>query len=161
MRRPKHRGFSLIELLIVVAIILVIAAIAIPNFLRSRMAANQASAAQSLRIINSAETTYSSTWGIGYSNTLAALAPPTGGSLASPTAADLLDNILAAGNKSGYNFVYTPGSPDAQGHYYGYTLNANPANPGMSGISYYFTDQTYVIRSNGAATASASDSPIS
>src|SRR5712692_11953358 len=98
--KTNLRGFSLIELLVVVAIILVIAAIAIPNFLRSRMAANQASAAQSLRILNSAETTYSSTWGIGYSTTLAALAPPTGSNPASTTAADLVDNVLAGGTKS-------------------------------------------------------------
>ena len=159
--KTNLRGFSLIELLIVVAIILVIMAIAIPNFLRSRMAANQASAAQSLRIINTAESTYSSTWGIGYTSTLTALAPPTGGNPASTAAADLIDNVLAGGVKSGYNFVYTAGAQDSQGHYYEYTVNANPVSPGMTGITYYYTDQSYVIRSNGTGTASASDSPIS
>ena len=62
----KQKGFSLIELLIVVAIILIIAAIAIPNLLRSRMAANEASAVGSVRTLNTAQVTYSSTWGIGY-----------------------------------------------------------------------------------------------
>ena len=74
----KQKGFSLIELLIVVAIILIIAAIAIPNLLRSRMAANEASAVGSLRTINTAEVTYSSTYGIGYA-TLVSLSTPLGG----------------------------------------------------------------------------------
>ena len=65
--RHEQRGFSLIELLIVVAIILIIAAIAIPNFLRSRVAANQASAIESIRVISTAEVTYASTYGTGFS----------------------------------------------------------------------------------------------
>ena len=74
--RHDQRGFSLIELLIVVAIILIIAAIAIPNFLRSRIAANQASAIESLRVISTAEVTYSTTYGTGFSTSLSALGPP-------------------------------------------------------------------------------------
>src|SRR5438094_8975810 len=73
---PKQKRFSLIELLIVVAIILIIAAIAIPNLLRARIAANEASAVSSLRTINTAEVTYSTTYPtVGYAATLAALGP--------------------------------------------------------------------------------------
>src|SRR3989442_10224327 len=146
--RKNARGFSLIELLIVVAIILIITAIAIPNFMRSRMAANQASAVQSLRVINTAEVTYSSTYQVGYSSTLAQLRPSTGGALPSKLSADLIDAVLAAGDKSGYSYVYSPALPDASGFYNGYILNPYPTVTGSAGAAYFFTAHTRVIPSN-------------
>jgi prepilin-type N-terminal cleavage/methylation domain-containing protein len=156
----EDRGFSLIELLIVVAIILIIAAIAIPNLLRSRIAANQASAIGSMRIINTAEVTYSSSFGQGYSTTLIKLGPPAAGVPADASAAGLLDSVLASGVKSGYSFSYAPGLIDGSGRYQGYTLNGAPTQVGTTGTAYYFTDQTYVIRGSTTGAATASDSPV-
>ncbi len=153
------RGFSLIELLIVVAIILIIAAIAIPNLLRSRIAANQASAVGSLRTINTAEITYASTYNSGYSTTLASLAPPAAGASPTSTAAGLIDSVLAGGSKSGYTFTYAAGTP-VGGRIETYTLNAAPTTAGTTGTNYYFTDQSGVIRQNSTGVASASDSPL-
>ncbi len=160
MRRLQPRGFSLIELLIVVAIILIIMAIAIPNFLRSRMAANQASAIQAMRVINTAEVNYSTTYGGTFSINLVQLGPPTGGNPPTAAAADLIDAVLAGGSKSGYSFFYTPTQPDSSGNYTGFNINANPSQPGTTGLMYYFTDQTHVIRGNSTAIATASDSPV-
>jgi type IV pilus assembly protein PilA len=157
--RRNQRGFSLIELLIVVAIILIIAAIAIPNLLRSRIAANQASAIGSCRVINTAEVSYFSTYGGGYSSTLLQLGPPSG-LVPSASAAGFIDSVLAGAVKSGYSFVYTPTLADATGRYQGYDVNANPTQVGVSGTAYYFTDQTYVIRGNATGTASAASSPV-
>jgi len=155
----KARGFSLIELLIVVAIILVIAAIAIPNFMRSRIAANESASVQNMRNINTANVVFSSTYGIGYASTLAALGPPPGGGQPTATNSALIDDILATGTKSGYTYTYTPGSP-VNGVIDSFTLSASPVTPGVTGYRYFFTDDSGVIRQNTSALATVSDTPI-
>jgi prepilin-type N-terminal cleavage/methylation domain-containing protein len=162
--RRNSKGFSLIELLIVVAIILIIAAIAIPNLLRSRIAANQASAVGSLRTLNTANITYASTYNTGYSSALSYLGP-SGAALPTVLGAGLVDSILGGtgsqvSSKSGYNFTYSPGPTDNSGRINTYAFNANPGSPGTTGTNYYFTDQSGVIRQNSTAIAGSSDSPI-
>jgi len=156
MRNRRARGFSLIELLIVVAIILIIAAIAIPNFLRSRMSANESSAVGSLHAINTSCASYSTSYGVGYPSTLAALGPS---GAPSSTAADLLDAVLSSGVKSGYTFTYTPGGAGS-GTINAYTVTADPVVAGQTGTRHFYTDNTFVIRFNVSATATVSDSPI-
>jgi type IV pilus assembly protein PilA len=162
MKKTKQAGFSLIELLIVVAIILIIAAIAIPNLLASRMSANESSAAQESRNITTAEVVYSTQYNIGYAATLTSLGDSggCGAGVVTSTNACLIDSVLAAGAKSGYNFVYAPTNPDAATHYQTFTINANPQNPGYSGRRYFYTDQTGVIRAKGTGAAGAGDPAI-
>lgn len=155
MHSGKDDGFSLIELLIVVAIILIIAAISIPNLLRSRMAANEASAVGSLRTINTACIAYSTTFG-GFPSSLSNLG--TSGA-ASSTSADLIDNVLASGVKTGYTFTYTAGAL-AGGVIPVYSVTAAPIVAGQTGQRYFFTDQSAVIRFNVSAAATLSDSPL-
>ena len=151
----KQKGFSLIELLIVVAIILIIAAIAIPNLLRSRMAANEASAVGSIRTLNTSAVTFSSTYPAnGYPPSLAAMAganPCT----ATPAQACLIDAVLAAGTKSGYTFKWTG---DGATPSVSYTVIATPVSVGTSGQRMFFSDQSGVIRyaTSGAGATVAS-----
>jgi prepilin-type N-terminal cleavage/methylation domain-containing protein len=158
---PRHEeGFTLIELLIVVAIILAIAAIAIPSLLRSRIAANQASAVESLRVLGTSEVPYSAIYGNGYSTTLAAMGPPPSGAVAGPSAAGLIDELLTSGFKSGYQFTYTPTLLDTTGRYNGYTILANPLEVGISGADFYYEDETHIIRMNATAQAGSTDSCV-
>src|SRR5439155_23655342 len=144
----KHKGFSLIELLIVVAIILIIAAIAIPNLIKSKMAANEASAVGSLRTITTAEIAYSSACPtIGFANSLGELYTSTtcqGGT-------NQIDSTLSGGTKSGYKFPVTvtvTGTPATT-----FSETADPVST-SSGTRRFFVDETGVIRYNQSATAS-------
>ena len=150
--RNKQKGFSLIELLIVVAIILIIAAIAIPNLLRSKMAANEASAVGSLRTLNTSSVAFSTSYG-NYPTKLSDLGPSTS---PTSTAADLIDSALVSGSKSGYTFAYT-----ASTTYQQYSITAGPISQGVTGQRYFFTDQSGVIRVNLTTTATSTDNPIS
>lgn len=152
--RKRQKGFSLIELMIVVAVILIIAAIAIPNLLGARMSANEASALGSIRTLNTACITYNATYNIGYPAALSNLGPAV---LADSTAADLIDSTLMSGVKSGYNLIYVSGTPDASGYISTYTLNVNPSAPGQSGVRFFYSDQGGLINYAYGAAATSSD----
>jgi len=147
----RQKGFSLIELLIVVAIILIIAAIAIPNLLRSKMAANEASAVGSIRTINTAQVTYSSTYGTGYGLTLVTLGGAASPCTATAAAACLIDPVLSTGIKSGYTFS-SAATLLVGGVNNGFEVEGHPNAVGTTGQRSFCSDQSGVIRFNPAGT---------
>jgi prepilin-type N-terminal cleavage/methylation domain-containing protein len=155
--KRQQKGFSLIELLIVVAIILIIAAIAIPNLLRAKMSANEASAVATLRTLNTSAVAYSTTYG-AYPTSLTDLGPA---SSPTSTAADLIDSVLAndPATKSGYTFTWS--GTASNGVISSYTLTAKPLTQGVTGQRGFFTDQSGVMRADVTGTASVSSTPLS
>ncbi len=162
----KQKGFSLIELLIVVAIILIIAAIAIPNLLRSRIAANESSAVGSVRSVNTAQVTYASTYpDVGFATTLSQLGPvSTPGAAPTSTNAGLLDGVLGCANaicgKSGYNFTLNANLPTNGVAGASYSVNGDPITVGQSGQRYFYSDPSGVIRFSNTAQAKETDTPL-
>lgn len=135
----KRRGFSLIELLIVVAIILIIITIALPKLSRARMYSQETAAIAAIRTLHTAQVQYNSQFG-RFATSLAELGPPASGN-ANASAADLIGNDLSGGDKSGYKFTLT-GNPG------GYVINANPIAYNSSGSRTFYSDQSMVIREN-------------
>jgi type IV pilus assembly protein PilA len=147
----RQFGFSLIELLIVIAIILIILAVAMPKLSRSRMYAQEMAAIQAIKTIHTGEVQYYSQYG-KYATTLAEMGPPTSGAVG-PTAADLIPEDLALGEKQGYKFTLTatPG---------GYIVNAAPIAFGTSGSRTFYSDQSMVIRNNFGQEPATAASPV-
>jgi type IV pilus assembly protein PilE len=147
----RHRnagGFSLIELLIAMALLLVLTALAVPNYLAALSRANEASAASSVRAIISAENLYRNTYG-------------TFTDLPNLGTEYLTDNLLGAGQKSGYMFEVAPGAGTAAG--LDFSIQATPQlsiGPSATGTRHYYGDQSAVVRFSLTGAADSSSPPI-
>lgn len=150
MYNRRRRGFSLIELLIVIAIILIIITIAVPKYQKTQIFVRETAAIKAMQTIHQMEIQYQSQYG-RYAVSLTELGPPASGS-ASPAAADLIGNDLSNGVNKGYKFTVT-GNPG------GYVINANPINFGSDGTRTFFSDQSMVIRQNFGQEPATATSP--
>ena len=164
----EEKGFSLIELLIVVAIILIIAAIAIPNLLRARMAANESSAVASVRTVTTGEITYQTAYPtVGYAPALLNLGGALGAAcVPSSTTACVIDSVLsnngnpAGSGKSGYSFTTGAGTVAGGAVAVGYTILARPLTVNQTGIRAFCAEEDAVIRVDPAGVCSATEAGI-
>lgn len=147
--KRHQKGFTIIELLIVMGIIVTLAALAIPSMLRSKISAHEASAVAAIRMVLTANETYSVTYGNGFSPDLPTL---SGNPPANCQQANIIDSAIASGRKSGYNFTYVltnpvavPPAGCAPGGY-SFTIQATPISVGSSGQRSFCGDETQVIR---------------
>jgi len=155
----RRKGFSLIELLIVVTIILIISAIAIPNLMKSKMSANEAAAVGALKALTESAVMYSNSYG-GFPHTISNMGPSSGAPTSSSAAADLIDAGLATGVKSGYKFTFSVTGSDPAGNVVSYGITAVPVTPGSTGQKSFYTDQSGTIRVSPSGTADSSSPPI-
>ena len=146
----RRRGFSLIELLIVIAIILIIITIAVPKYQKTQIFVRETAAIAAIQTIHKMEVQYQSQYG-RYAISLTELGPPASGA-PSPAAADLIGNDLSNGINKGYKFTLT----GTQG---GYVINANPVNFGSDGNRTFYSDQSMVIRNNFGQEPATATSP--
>ena len=146
----RAAGFSLIELLIVIAIILIIVTVAVPKLNNARRFASETAALQAVKTIHRAEAQYFSQYG-KYANSLTELGPPTSGT-AGANAADLIHEDLASGTKGGYKFALAA-TPT------GYTINAQPVSFGSTGSKTYYSDQSMSVRVNNGQEPAGPSSP--
>jgi len=146
----KRRGFSLIELMIVIAIILIIATIALPKLNRAKMYAHETAAIKTLSTIHTAQTQYQSQFG-RFATSLTELGPPQSGQ-PGPQSADLIDSGLASGEKSGYKYTVT-------GNQSGYVISAVPVAYNSTGSRTFYSDQTMQIRQNYGPEPATAQSP--
>jgi len=148
--RRRRRGFSLIELLIVIAIILIIITVALPRLGKARMFAQETAAIQAIKTLHAAQIQYYSQYQ-RFATTLLELGPPASGA-DSPAAAGLIEHDLASGEKQGYKFTMT-GNPS------GYQINAAPDAFGTTGSRTFFSDQTMVVHQNYGPEPATANSP--
>ena len=149
-KRCARAGFSLVELLIVIAIILIILTFALPRFNVAQMNAHEVAVIQAIKTLHGAQTQYMSQFG-NYATTLAQLGPPASGG-PGPTASDLIPTSLATGEKDGYLFTLTA-TPT------GYSINANPKVYNSTGRRTFFSDQNMTIRQNWGQEPATATSP--
>ena len=148
--RRRTRGFSLIELLIVIAIILIILTIAVPKLSTAQMNAREMAVVREIQTVNTAQAQYMSQFG-KFATAMAELGPPNSGG-PGPSAADLIPGSLSSGEKDGYSFILAV-TPQ------GYSLNANPKVYNSTGRRTFFSDQNMIIHQNWSAEPANGSSP--